>query len=100
MSIVTFKERRLSRRRALNRIAKIQLANGTLPRDCLITDMSEGGVRIHVENFEVPDEFVLLLSGEGIGGSERVCRVVWRLGYELGAKFVRTVHRSAFSGRA
>lgn len=111
MSIATFterhqeqrqeqrQERRLSQRRVLNRIGKIQLGNGTLPRDCLITDISAGGVRLHVENFDVPDEFVLLLSGEGLVGTERVCRVVWRLGHELGAKFVRTIHRPALGGR-
>ena len=58
---------------------------GTLPRDCLITDISDGGVRLHVEGFEVPDEFVLLLSGDGLTAKERAYRVVWRLGYEVGA---------------
>jgi hypothetical protein len=86
-------DRRRSRRYQLNRMAKIQLGLGALPRDCLITDMSEGGVRLHVEGFDVPDEFVLLLSGEGLGTRERAYRVVWRLGCEIGAKFVSTVGR-------
>jgi hypothetical protein len=84
-------DRRRSRRYQLNRMAKIQLGLGALPRDCLVTDMSEGGVRLHVEGFDVPDDFVLLLTGEGFGGTERAYRVVWRLGCEIGAKFVRTV---------
>ncbi len=45
---------------------RFQLGTGTLPRDCLVTDLSTGGVRLHVEGFEVPDDFVLLLSGEGV----------------------------------
>jgi len=92
-------DRRRARRRAINRTAKIQLANGTLPRDCLVTDISDGGVRLHVEGFDVPDEFVLLLSGEGLGAKERTYRVVWRLGYEIGAEFVRNVQRSSLTGR-
>jgi hypothetical protein len=86
-------ERRRSRRLLLNRTAKIQLAAGTLPRDCLITDISGGGIRLHVEGFAVPEEFVLLLSGDGLSGVERAYRVVWRLGYEIGAEFVGDVGR-------
>jgi hypothetical protein len=92
--VPNFEERRLSRRRALNRVAKIQFGTGTLPRDCLITDISDGGVRLHVEGFEVPDDFILLLSGDDLGSKERIYRVVWRLGYEIGAKFVGHVRRS------
>jgi len=78
----------------LNRLAKLQSSAGSLPRDCLITDISDGGVRLHVEGFEVPDEFVLLLSGEQIASKERVYKVVWRLGYEVGAKFIGHVRRN------
>src|ERR1700719_4284415 len=69
-------ERRRSRRRQINRVAKIQFGIGTLPRDCLITDISDGGVRLHVERFDVPDDFVLLLTGDDIGAKERIYRVV------------------------
>jgi hypothetical protein len=88
-------DRRSSRRRQLNRVAKVQFGTGTLPRDCLITDISDGGVRLHVEGFDVPDDFILLLSGDDITGKERIYRVVWRLGYEVGAKFVGHVRRSS-----
>jgi hypothetical protein len=94
MPLLKTQERRQSQRNALNRMAKIQLGNGMLPRDCLVTDISDGGVRLHVEGFDVPDEFVLLLSGGGVVDKERVYRVVWRLGYEIGAQFVRAVQRS------
>ncbi|HWS10096.1 MAG TPA: PilZ domain-containing protein [Xanthobacteraceae bacterium] len=90
-------ERRSSRRRQINRVAKIQFGSGTLPRDCLITDISDGGVRLHVEGFDVADDFVLLLTGDDIGAKERIYRVVWRLGYEIGAKFVGHVRRTGMS---
>ncbi len=92
-------DRRRSRRRVFNRVAKIQVASGTLPRDCLITDISDGGVRLHVEGFEVPDEFVLLLSGDGLTAKERAYRVVWRLGYEVGAKLVGVISRPGYAAR-
>jgi hypothetical protein len=93
MSSVKADERRRSQRRLINRLAKIQLASGTLPRDCLITDLSTGGVRLHVEGFEVPDDFVLLLSGDNMA-QECNYQVVWRLGHEIGARFVGLVRRS------
>jgi hypothetical protein len=91
MPLLKPQERRRSQRRALNSMAKIQFGNGTLPRDCLVTDISDGGVRLHVEGFDVPDEFALLLSGDGVAGKKRTYKVVWRLGYEVGAELVRFV---------
>ncbi len=98
MRAVKTAERRQSQRRLINRVAKIQLATRTLPRDCLITDISTGGVRLHVEGFEVPDELVLHLSGEGLA-KESVYRVVWRLGHEVGARFVGVLRRSGAAAR-
>jgi hypothetical protein len=91
-------ERRRSPRRLINRMAKIQLANGTLPRDCLVTDISAGGVRLHVEGFEIPDDFVLLLSGENVA-QECNYQVAWRLGHEIGARFVSVVRRTGAAAR-
>jgi hypothetical protein len=93
MSMVKLSERRRSQRRLINRMAKVQLASGTLPRDCLVTDISTGGVRLHVEGFEVPDDFVLVLSGDGLT-QECNYQVAWRLGHEIGARFVGLVRRS------
>ncbi len=87
-------ERRRVRRRLINRVAKIQVGSGTLPRDCLITNISTGGVRLHVEGVEVPDDFVLVLSGEDVA-KECKYRVVWRLGHEIGAQFVSLIRRGA-----
>ncbi len=89
-------ERRRAQRRLINRVAKIQIASGTLPRDCLVTDLSTGGVRLHVNGFDVPDDFVLLLSGDNIA-KECNYQVVWRLGHEIGARFVGLVRRSGMA---
>ena len=78
-------ERRRSERHTARGLAKIQTGAGSLPRDCWISDISDGGVRLHSERTDVPDEFTLLLPG--VGG-RRECRVVWRLGNELGAEFI------------
>jgi hypothetical protein len=76
--------RRASERRVCRRVAKIQFGNGSLPRDCMITDISDGGVKVIAEYLEVPPEFTLILST----GSPRQCRLAWRIGCEFGAQFV------------
>jgi hypothetical protein len=76
--------RRRDERHAMRGLAKIQLGAGSLPRDCWLSDISDGGVRLHAE-FEIPDEFTLMLPGPQ--GGRRDCRVVWRLGHEVGAEF-------------
>ncbi len=90
MHAVEADERRISERRPINLVAKIQLGTGSPPRDCVIADISTGGVKLHVEGFEVPDDFVLILSGDGIA-KECNYQVVWRLGHEVGARFVSFV---------
>lgn len=79
-------DRRHSERHTVRGLAKIQAGTGSLPRDCWISDVSDGGVRLHAEGFEVPDEFMLVLPGQA--GGRRECRVVWRLGHEVGAEFL------------
>ncbi|MGA7789667.1 MAG: PilZ domain-containing protein [Xanthobacteraceae bacterium] len=98
MSLGNPANRRRTRRRLINRAAKIQAGNGGLPRDCLITDISTGGVRLHVEGFDVPDDFVLLLFGDDLA-KECNYQVVWRLGHEIGARFVGLVRRAGAIAR-
>ena len=76
--------RRSSERRQCRRGAKIQFGTGSLPRDCLITDVSAGGVKIIAEHLEIPSEFTIILSD----GRPRQCRLAWRIGCEFGAQFV------------
>lgn len=78
-------ERRRNERHVARGLAKIQTGTGSLPRDCWVSDISDGGVRLHSERMDVPDEFTLVLPG---AGGRRECRVVWRLGSELGAEFI------------
>ena len=76
--------RRTSERRLCRSFAKIQFGTGSLPRDCTITDVSEGGVKVIAEYLEIPSEFTIIFST----GRPRQCQLAWRIGYEFGAQFV------------
>ncbi len=79
-------DRRKVPRYPLERMAKIQFGYDAVPTYCLITDISDGGVRLFLNGLEIPDEFVLLLSGDGPAKDGRY-KVVWRTGNEVGAKY-------------
>jgi hypothetical protein len=87
MSSLEAEEKRGAPRSPLERLAKIQIGQGNQARYCLITDVPDGGVRINTFGFDVPDEFVLLLSGDGTA-RDGTYRVTWRLGQDVGAKFI------------
>ena len=53
----------------------------------LVKDYSDGGVRLQLNRFEIPDDFALLLAPNEPAQSGRY-RVVWRLGRDVGTKFV------------
>ncbi len=53
-------------------------------RDCMISDVSDGGVKIIAEYPEIPSEFTVIFSE----GRPRQCRLAWRIGCELGAQFL------------
>jgi len=80
-----FNDQRNSPRLAFNRYGRIQCEGSNGTRDCLITNMSDDGVRLHIEVSELPAEFTLLLTDAK--WPRRSCRVMWRLGFEFGAKF-------------
>jgi hypothetical protein len=69
------------------------IGGDTVPRDCLILGISDGGVRLYVVGFDVPDEFVLLLSGDDGIEEQNKFKVVWRHGREVGAELVTIVQR-------
>lgn len=52
----------------------------------MITDISERGARLYSE-VDMPETFTLSMTGEG-EHMRRECRVVWRLGGELGVEFI------------
>ena len=85
--VAVMKEKRKSPRRAISRLAKIEV--GSLLCGCLVTDISAGGARLYVEGVDVPETFVLLLGDDNGVIRPRECQVVWRIGHELGAQFVR-----------
>jgi hypothetical protein len=75
--------RRTSERRLCRSFAKIQIGTG-LPRDCTITDISAGGLKVIAEHLEIPPQFTVILSA----GYTRQCRLAWRIGCEFGAEFI------------
>jgi hypothetical protein len=86
-----FTERRKLARRTINRVARFSSDDGSLPRSCMITDISEGGARLYSET-DMPPKFTLQVSSDG-GDSRRDCRVVWRLDCEVGVEFTDVARR-------
>ncbi len=85
-------ERRKSVRYSFNRYARIQAETAGTTRDCLIVNLSDDGVRLHCE-MEIPDAFTLVMADAA--RSRRACRVIWRLGLEVGAQFTDQGIRAA-----
>ena len=80
-------EKRGEPRYPLQRLARIQPGDGLRPRYCLVTDISDGGVRINAFGGVIPDEFELMLSGDGPAQDGKY-KVIWRVGQDVGAKLV------------
>ena len=80
------KERRRSPRHQLGRVAAI-LCGPSEERSCLVKDFSDGGVRLQLNGFEIPDDFALVFAPNELAQSGRY-KVVWRLGNDVGAKFL------------
>lgn len=85
-------ERRKHHRLSINRIAKFQTDFGSLPRDCIITDITPESARLFADAIDVPDQFFLVISGEN--AIRRECRVLWRLGGEIGVSFIGPAPRT------
>jgi hypothetical protein len=79
-------ERRRTPRHQLGRVAAIFFGQGE-EHACLVKDYSDGGVRLQRNDFEIPDDFVLLFAPSELAQSGRY-KVVWRLGRDVGAKFI------------
>ena len=79
-------ERRRTTRHPLGRVAAIMFGQGQ-EHPCLVKDYSDGGVRLQPNGFEIPDDFALLLAPNEPARSGRY-KVVWRLGADVGAKFI------------
>ena len=81
-------EQRQSPRYPLERVAKLEPPDGGRVCYCLVIDMSDGGVRLRgFGEIEIPDKFVLNISGDGPARNGRY-QVVWRHAPDVGAKLV------------
>jgi hypothetical protein len=79
-------DRRRSPRRAISEVVKLELKDGTSADHLalLLTDISDGGGRLFAKDVIFPRTFSLLFPGSGI---RRECRIVWRIGSEVGVEF-------------
>ena len=77
-------ERRRSQRQRVEYLATTVLCEGAT-RDCLVTEISDGGVRLTALGYKVPDEFMLRFSGNG---PSKAYKVIWRIGHEVGARSI------------
>ena len=55
------RERRRTLRHQLGRVAAILCRPGE-ERSCLVKDFSDGGVRLQLDGFEIPDDFALVFA--------------------------------------
>jgi hypothetical protein len=57
---------------------------------CVLSDISDTGARLDVEDVNVvPERFMLLLSGTG--SARRSCRVIWRGDAQIGVAFEKSL---------
>jgi len=79
------KDNRKAKRRPIRYTAWLVLAADHL-RVCALSDISETGARIDVEDANsLPDHFLLWLAANG--SARRTCSVVWRKPKQIGVKF-------------
>jgi len=89
MSFLTgLEERRKSVRHRLGRLATIKADNIVEPHFCMVSNVSDDGVRIHINSVEVPNIFVLIFPAGSSPGRSGTYRVVWRDGHDIGAEFL------------
>jgi hypothetical protein len=79
------KDKRKMRRRPLRYSAWMAL-DGEKLHGCVLSDISDSGARLDVEDSSaLPERFMLLLSGTG--SARRKCRVIWRAPAQVGVAF-------------
>jgi hypothetical protein len=85
-SLKPAEKRRESIRRHVYQMAKMQMGPDNRRRECMVVDIFDTGAKLYVVGFDVPDEFVLFLSGDSIG---QRCKVISRRGPgDVGVKFI------------
>lgn len=81
-------QKRRFNRKVFERIAALDLGEGSATTTCEIIDISDGGARLRplmCAPDALPEKFVLILST--CGRVRRYCAVMWRSNAELGVKF-------------
>jgi len=79
------KDKRKARRQPMRYSAWVALTE-TERHGCVLSDVSDTGARIEVQDSAVlPEHFLLLLSANG--AARRYCQVVWRQPNKVGVKF-------------
>jgi hypothetical protein len=84
-----FGERRRHPRTPINRVARIQTNSGQTS-ECTITDISDYGAKLFVNDADLPPCFDLVIYGVDVNRHE--CRMAWRNGGEVGVEFVAPGH--------
>ncbi len=82
------RKKRRFRRKSFERVAALDLGDGSPSTKCEVLDISEGGARLRPlmgSPKMLPEKFILLLST--CGKVRRNCRVIWRSAAELGVQF-------------
>jgi hypothetical protein len=85
--MTTRKKRRFDRK-AFERMAALDLGDGSASATCEILDISDGGARLRplmCAPKMLPERFTLVLSA--CGKVRRSCSVMWRSEAELGVQF-------------
>lgn len=80
-------ERRRDPRERVEYLATL-ITGKDAPRYCLVTDLSDGGVRVNAVGYKVPDEFGLRMAGDA---TPKRYRVIWRVGRNVGAMLIDPV---------
>jgi hypothetical protein len=87
-------DRRKTTRRTFNRLGRF-FSDLSGQHECMIVDLSEGGARLHT-NVETPPAFALTVLTDA-GAIQHRCKVIWRLGDEVGVEFLAEQTRAAFA---
>jgi PilZ domain len=78
-------DRRAHPRKKMIKRAKIVYQDGNCLLDCIVADLSQGGVRLkHTDIFSCPNTFELQMEGE----PARRCEVVQKSAHEVRVKFL------------
>ena len=92
-------EQRKKARKPLRHSVWLHVKKGQRPTSGTMSDISDTGARVDVEEPQgIPDRFLLLLSKNG--QARRVCRVVWRSETQVGVQFEKAAETDGKSYQA